>query len=187
MTGRRTTLLVVLLLVIAGSGWFLKQQSAEPARAGHDRNGYDSFVRSMNLRAMDNDGNLKYHVRADLMTHFPEAERYDLDQPRVRFLHTDGSEWHVRSEKGQTTASGDRVWLLGRASIDRPATATAVAMRIDTSDLLIEPDNETAETQAAARITSASHQVDSVGFRADFRKRTLQLHSQVRGRFDANG
>jgi LPS export ABC transporter protein LptC len=180
-------LLAALLLVVAGSGWFLKQQSAEPAGATRDGSSYDSFVRNMNLRAMDKDGNLKYHVRADLMTHLPDAKRYDLDQPRVRFLHTDGSEWHVRSTKGQTTASGDRVWLLGQVDINRPATEAAAAMRIETSDLLVQPDSETAETQAAARITSKNHRVDSVGLRADFRNKTLELHSQVRSRIDVNG
>lgn len=186
MTARQKSLIAVLLLGGIVAGWFLQQQGS-PTLQTSSPTGHDSFVRNMNLRAMDETGKLKYHVQAELMSHFPGAERYDLEQPRFLFQQADGTTWHARSEQGQSTASGDRVWLLGDVDIRRPASALAGSLQIQTRDLLIKPDEEIAETDSKARITSERHQVTATGFRTDFRNDRIDLHSQVKGTIDGNG
>jgi LPS export ABC transporter protein LptC len=53
-----------------------------------------------------------------------------------------------------------------------------------TTDLLVKPDDEVAETENEATITSDEFLINAVGMKADFSKDTLELKSRVRGRYD---
>ena len=92
-----------------------------------------------------------------------------------------------RSERGRVADQGDTLWLLGRAVINRPALADQQAVNVVTSDVMVKPKADTAETSAAAVITSGRYRIEGVGMLANFRESRLDLHSRVRGRIDAGG
>lgn len=187
MNARLTALLLLLLLVMVGSGWFLYQQDDRQQQTPASVAGHDSFVRGMDLKVMDIHGQLQYHVMADSMFHFPHQERLKLDRPDIDFRREDGTSWHITAERGETTASGDRVWLLGQVDINRAATGRTGSLQIRTSDLLVMPDLEQAETGSAATITAKRYRVEATGLKADFRSNQLQLLSNVRGTIDGKG
>jgi lipopolysaccharide export system protein LptC len=184
---RQTALLLLLVLVVIGSGWLLYRHDSSQQQTTVSATGHDSFVSGMDLRVMNANGQLKYHVMADSMRHFPHREHLDLVQPVIDLRREDGTAWHITSERGRTTASGDRVWLLGQVDIHRPATGKAGSLRIHTSDLLVQPDKELASTDRAATITTERYRVDATGLRANFRRGQLQLRSRVKGTFHGAG
>ena len=187
MSARQTALLLLLVLVVIGSGWSLYRQDSGQQQTTVSVTGHDSFVSGMDLQVMDITGRQQYHVTADAMFHFPHLERLDLERPVIDLNQKDGTAWHITSERGQTTASGDRIWLLGQVDINRPATGTTSSLRVRTSDLLVKPDEELAETDKAARITGARYRIDAIGMKADFRNNQLQLHSRVRSTIQGAG
>jgi lipopolysaccharide export system protein LptC len=187
VSARQTALLLLLVLVVIGSGWILYRQDAAPKQEAVSATGHDAFVSGMDLRVMDANGQLEYHVRADSMFHFPHRQHLDLVQPVIDLSREDGTAWHITSQRGRTTESGDRIWLLGQVDIQRPATGKAGSLRIRTSDLLVQPDKELASTDRAATITTERYRVDATGLRANFRRSQLQLRSRVRGVFHGAG
>ena len=187
MSARQTALLLLLVLVVIGSGWFLYRQDDIQQQAAVSTTGHDSFVSGMDLQVMDASGKLQYHVMAVSMYHFPHQERLELGSPVIDLHREDGTSWHITADRGQTTDSGDRIWLLGQVDIDRPATGKTGSLQIRTSDLLVQPEQELAETDSAATITAESYRIEATGLKADFRNRQLQLHSRVRGTIDGNG
>ena len=87
----------------------------------------------------------------------------------------------------ESTEAADIIWLLGTVDIRRLSGADRGPLHIVTSDLLVRPDDETAETDRETTITSDLFRVDAVGMKADFSKDTLELRSRVRGRYDGTG
>jgi LPS export ABC transporter protein LptC len=57
-------------------------------------------------------------------------------------------------------------------------------LHIVTSDLQVKPDDEIAETDNEATITSDEFLINAVGMKADFNNDTLELRSRVRGHYD---
>lgn len=187
MNTRQTVLLLLLVLVVVASGWYQYRQDDDRQQTPVSATGHDAFVSGMDLRVMDVNGRLQYHVKAASMLHYPHVTRIDLVRPVVNINREDGTAWHITSERGQTTESGDRIWLLGEVDIHRAATARAGSLRISTSDLLVQPDLELAETDNAASITAERYRVDATGLKADFRNHQLHLRSRVRGTIHGAG
>ena len=58
-------------------------------------------------------------------------------------------------------------------------------LHIRTSDILVKPNEELAETDKAVTISSAQYRIDAVGLKADFGKKLLEFRSRVRGTVNA--
>jgi len=180
-------LFVLLLLSVIGTGWFLDKQDTGRQPVSVSTTGPDSFVEDIDLAVMDENGRLKYQVRAEHMTHFPNDDILKLSRPDIDIVHTDGAVWHIKAERGETTTAGDRLWLLGEVEIRRPETTTGSAIHVSTSDLLVKPEDELAETENAATITGDRYVINAVGLKANFRTHTLELLSRVRGTIEGSG
>jgi len=179
-------LFVLLLLSVIGTGWFLDKQDNSQQPASVSATGPDSFVEDIDLAVMDENGHLKYQVRAEHMTHFPNDDILKLNRPDIDIVHTDGAVWHIKADRGETTTAGDRLWLLGEVNIRRPETTSGSAIHVITSDLLVKPEDKLAETENAATITGDHYVINAVGLKADFRTHTLELLSRVRGTIEGS-
>ena len=187
MNIRQFGLLALLLLIVIGTGWFLDKQVGSQRPASVSATGPDSFIEDIDLTVMDENGHLQYRVRAEHMTHFPNEDLLRLRRPDINIIRTDGTVWHIKSERGETTTAGDRLWLLGEVDIHRPETATGGAIHVVTSDLLVKPEEELAETEHAVTITGKRYVINAIGMNADFRTGTLELLSGVRGTIHGTG
>lgn len=176
----------LLLMLVTGSGWLLFRQETGLQRETASATGPDAFVEDMDLKVMNEQGQLEYRLKARRMTHYPRDERFNLVQPDLRVLQPGGDHWRIRSERGETTESADIIWLLGAVDINRRGSATSSPLHIVTSDLMVKPEEELAETAEAATIMSDQMRLDGVGIKADFRNETLEIRSSVRGRYDGN-
>ncbi|MGB5716718.1 MAG: LPS export ABC transporter periplasmic protein LptC [Gammaproteobacteria bacterium] len=184
MNGKQIVIYGLLLLLVTGSGWFLFQQESGLQRTSASSSGADAFVEEMDLKVMNEQGQLQYRLLARRMTHYPNDERFNLEAPDIRILQASGDNWRIRSEHGETNEDADIIWLLGAVDIRRRQTASSSALHIVTSDLLVKPEEELAETDNAATITSGQFRIEGIGVKADFRNDTLELRSSVRGRYD---
>ena len=185
MNTRQNLLFILLLVVIIGAGWFLDDRHSWLQDFTVSRTGPDSFVSGMHLEVMDTSGRLRYRITADTMTHYPNSEELELQRPLIDLQQHNGNSWRISAETGETTDTGDLIQLLGKVDIRRSGASGPLQVR--TRDLLVKPEQSYASTESAATITAPGQRVDTVGLEADFRKNTLELRNQVRGRFDAAG
>ncbi len=185
MNARLASLLLLLLVAVIGTGWYLQLQEADLQQTATSSAGPDAFVTGMQLAVMDEAGQQKYRIESDTMIHFPEDSHFTLTRPRFYITRPDGTSWQITAERGQTTADNDQLWLLGKVDILRPETSNINGLHIETSDLLIKPDEETAETDNAVTITAEGYLVTAIGLKAYLKESLLELHSRVRGTIDA--
>lgn len=186
MNSKQIGLYGLLLIMVTASSWFLIQQEPGLLHAPASVTGPDAFVEDMDLKVMNEQGQLGYRVKARHMTHYPSDERFKLESPDINILQDNGDTWHIISERGETTEAADIIWLLGAVDIKRLPTATSSPVHIVTSDLQVKPELELAETEQAATITSDQFRVEGIGITADFRNDTMELRSSVRGSYDGS-
>ena len=187
MNGKQLLLLTGLLTGVVVSGWLLQDQGVLTDRPAPSPRGPDLFVNDMDLKIIGEDGNVHYRVQAGRLEHFPFDGHSELTNPFVQVFSLQQAVWDARSEHGRVADQGDTVWLLGRVVINRPPLSGQRALNVVTSDLMVKPQSDTAETTAAAVIESGAYRIEGVGMLANFREQRLDLRSRVRGRVDAGG
>ena len=178
----RHAIIIFLVVLVAASGWFLRDMETVRPAATDQQLGPDMFADQIEVTVMNDSGQPAYRITAEKLLHSPNSKRFDLTQPSIEVQRPNGGNWNISSEHGQMTEKGDLLWFLGETDIHRQG---GNALHIRTSDLLVKPKEELAETESAVRITAALYEIDAVGLKADFRNRLLQLRSRVRGTLHA--
>jgi lipopolysaccharide export system protein LptC len=187
VNGKQLMLFTALLAGAAVSGWLLQNQNVLTERPAPSPRGPDLFVNDMDLRIIGEDGNVHYRVQASRVDQYPYDDHSELTNPFMQIFSNQQAVWDARSEHGRVADQGDTVWLLGRVEINRPPQAGQRAFNVVTSDLMVKPQSDTAETTALAVIRSGAYRIEGVGMLANLRENRLDLHSRVRGRVDAGG
>ena len=187
MNGKQIALFAGLLISVALTGWLLQNQGSFTEQRSISPSGPDLFVEQMDLKLIGEDGELRYRVQADRMDHFPHDDHSELTRPLMHVFEQQQTRWKIHSERGRIESRGETVWLLGQVEISQFDDTENASIVIHTRDLLVKPEQETAETDNAAVIQSGRYRVESKGFHADFISKQLELKSQVRGTIDVAG
>ncbi|NIW86619.1 MAG: LPS export ABC transporter periplasmic protein LptC [Gammaproteobacteria bacterium] len=174
--------LMVLVALALGTGWLLRELELEPrprsdAGATHTP---DLHMEDFVSTAMAPSGRPKRRLQADYLEHFPDTDASDLVNPYLILYKAEGQPWHVRSERGWSSAGGEVLLLLGKVHIWRNDAAGARDMDIYTRDLRVIPETEYGETDQPVRIATTTTESRGVGMRAHLAQNRVELLRDVR-------
>lgn len=187
MTWKQAAILALLLFSTGLTGWLLQRQDSRPGPSHTSMRSPEYFIDKLHLRVTTEEGNVRYRIQAENMSQYPDEEGFELEEPAMQIIHADSTEWHIQSQRGHISTDGQKILLLGEVEIRRLKDHTAPDLSILTSNILVKPSQETAETDNRATILASRYRVEAVGLRVNFRQSQLELRSQVRSRFDVAG
>lgn len=178
--------MLVMLAIAASSFWLLRELDEKlldgKSGAGHTP---DMYMENFVTTSMSPQGRPLRRVEAEYMAHFPDTDTHELQRPYMVMYGDEGREpWHVRSERGWVSASGDVMLLLGKVHIWRNNTSGLMELDIKTEDLRVLPEKEYGETDKPVVITTPTTQTHGVGMKAHLKDRRLELLSNVRTRHE---
>ena len=173
------------LLAAAGtSGWMLYNLDFDaPETAQRPSDAPDAYMENFVTIEMDGAGKPKRRIEADYMAYHAD-ETVELSNPRYVLYRAEGEPWHVRSERGQVSADGTVLLLMGKVDIWRNDASGARALDIRTEHLKVLPDSEYGETEEPVTIRTPAGTSTGVGMRAYLDETRFQLLSQVRTHVD---
>jgi len=165
-----------------GSFWLLQviNNGGGDMRAGAAGNEPDYIVEKFSVVRMSPDGQPRYIISGDKLTHRPLGDWSDVDQPVVQSLAPDQAPMTINARRARIDHANDQVHLLGNVDIERAATPTAEHMRLRTEALTLFPDEERMQTERAVELTLGTATVTGTGMKFDNAARTLHLASKGR-------
>ena len=167
------------------SGWFLRQLGQAPAeRQESGRHVPDYYVENFTSTTMDENGLPHRRVSAEYMAHFPDTDTHELSRPYMVLYRDSAEPWHVRSERGWVSSSGDVLLLLGKVHIWRNDADGKRRMDIRTEDMRVLPNTNYGETDKLVVISTPGSESRGVGMRAFLDQGRLELLSQVHTFYD---
>ena len=174
----------ILLVAAAGTSILVRQleETATPS-ATTRTDSPDFFMENFVTTFMGPDGQPDRTLKARQLVHFPSTNSKELEQPYLVMFQTGAPAWHVRSERGWISATGDVVILLGAVHAWRTTETGERIIDIHTRDLRILPATDYGETDQAVTIATADQRSVGMGMRAFLSESRLELMAQVKTNF----
>jgi len=142
----------------------------------------DYAMTDFTLTVMDEVGLPSRIIKGKEMAHYPEDDSTEIIYPIARFLEPEKDTWVVTANKGSTQGKGENILLSGNVVITRENNQE---IELLTEELNLDTVYNTAYTDLPVSIKSAHGETDSVGLHAAMEDKAINLHSQVRGQYDA--
>ncbi|MGH8565444.1 MAG: LPS export ABC transporter periplasmic protein LptC [Gammaproteobacteria bacterium] len=174
-----------MLLALAGaSAWLVYRiDQSEPRAARPLSHEPDSYMEGFTRTAMDESGQVKTHLYAERMFHYPDDDSTRLTRPRIEILD-DGPPWYAAAETGFVDAKGEVVLLRGEVRIWRDNASGGRAIEVITTRMRVLPTVRYAETDDPVTLVTPESVTHAVGMRGDLRSNRLELLKQVRTRYE---
>lgn len=142
----------------------------------------DYAMTDFTMTIMDIDGTPDRVIKGKEMAHYPKDDSTEMIDPITEFLEPGQDAWIIESELGQTQGDADTILLTGNVIItnkDNPS------FQMLTEKLTLDTKLNTAYTDQPVTIHSPQGDTESVGLHAALNDETINLHSRVKGQYDA--
>lgn len=178
---RRYGVTALMLALAFGSFWLLRQLEPDFLEgAPTPRHVPDYYMENFETTTMGPDGKPQRSMTANYMAHFPDTDTHEFEQPYIVLYRVEGPPWHVRSERGWLSASGDVMLLLGKVHIWRNNASGSKELDVKTEDLRVLPDTSYGETDLPVVITTPTSRTTGVGMKAFMAESRMELLNDVR-------
>ncbi len=172
-----------LLLIAAVSLWLILDDNTQPQQQLKDvRRTSDYAMTDFTMTIMDINGEPARVIKGDEMAHFPHNDTTEIINPITEFIKAGQDTWEVNSDHGQTQGKGETILLTGNVIItnkDNPS------FKMLTEKLTLDTQYNTAYTEEPVTIHSPHGDTEAVGLHAVLDDETINLHSRVKGQYNA--
>lgn len=172
------------LLALAGlSLWLIFSDTAQPPKQTSElRRTSDYAMTDFTMTIMDLNGEPARVIRGDEMAHYPDDDSTEIINPIAEFVEPGQDNWEITSDHGYTQGDGVEILLTRNVIISNKNNP---AFNMLTEKLTLHTVDNTAYTDAPVTIHSPQGVTESVGLHAVLDEDTINLHSKVKGQYDA--
>jgi lipopolysaccharide export system protein LptC len=163
-----------------GSFWLLQMMENDAAdpRLGGAMNEPDYIVEHFSFVRMTEQGKPSYVVSGKRLAHRPLGDVSEVEQPVVKSMTPGRPHMTVVANRGRIFHEEHRVDLLGNVDIQRPATPTSEALRVQTQALTVLTDEEIMKTDQPIHMQLGAATVRGTGMVANNVTQKLYLASR---------
>ena len=142
----------------------------------------DYAMTNFTITIMNDHGHPSRVINGQEMAHYPGDDSTNILFPITRLIEEGRDTWLFSSNKGSTIGKGNDI-LLKENVIITQANNPGVELR--TEKLNLDTLHNTAYTDLPVSMKSPQGWTDAIGLHASMTEKTINLHSRVKGRYDA--
>lgn len=175
---------VVLAAVLAAMAYWLAVVSNpdEEDISGRFRHDPDAIVGQFVMRAFGDQGLKKDTLSARGAEHYPDDESTMLIKPNLVHVNAGSTPpTTVKSDQAFLNSDQSEVELVGNVVGFRPAFGDRPSVTFNTSQIMVYPDEERAETKRRVKVFQGKDWMAGTGFDMDNVTQIYNFHSQVEG------
>ncbi|MDT8309929.1 MAG: LPS export ABC transporter periplasmic protein LptC [Methylophaga sp.] len=142
----------------------------------------DYGMTDFTMTVMNLDGQPQRIIKGSEASHYPKGDRTEIINPDALHIAIDDDDWILQADRADTSGKAEHIVLTGNVIItnkDQPD------IQLLTELLHLDTVNNTAYTDRPVLMRSPNGDTHSVGFHAALQEETINLHSRVRGQYDA--
>ena len=175
-------LLLSLLAIITLWLLFSNDTKQKVSESGVISRTSDYAMSNFTMTVMDKLGKPSRIITDETMAHYPENDSIIINAPVAQILEQGKDTWVLSANKAYTEGNGEDILLTGNVIITQKDNND---IELRTEKLNLDTLHDTAYTDLAVSMKSPHGTTNSVGLHASLQERTINLHSRVRGHYDA--
>jgi lipopolysaccharide export system protein LptC len=177
---------IVLVALLAMATWVMVE------RARIQRNGTglavsplkpDFIVDNLRVSKLDKTGAVQTLLSAQRMVHIPQTSTATLTEPRIMSLRPDSPPLSISARRGESIRQSEQINFYDDVVVQRAADAESPAMRLQTEQLQLRPDDDIASSNTDFTFERGATRLRGQGFELNNSFRTLVIRQQARGIF----
>jgi lipopolysaccharide export system protein LptC len=177
---------LLLVAVLAAVTFWLDRVVQPPAEApAVNTSEPDYIVDGLSAVRMDRQGRVKHTLKAQKMTHYPDADMTVLVEPRLVTYGEGRTPVTVTARHARMSGNGENVFFEQDVRVVRAHDAERPQLVLETSFLHVIPEANIARTDKPVVIREAGAVVTASGLELNSETRVLNLQGRVKGTFDS--
>jgi len=156
----------VALSILALASWWAAEYFGPTVEKGKtlQPGKVDYYSKGLRRMVMDVNGAPKELLVTDELVHYEgDDDHSELTRPVMTMYTKQGPPWVIHAETANMPGKGDVIYLNGDVLVQRDANAAGRTMRIETSNVRVQPDNNYAETDENIRVISPPDYMTGTG------------------------
>ncbi len=142
----------------------------------------DYAMHHFTMTIMNHNGRPARIISGRDMMHYPDHDRTEIMTPHATFIQQGKTNWVVTANKADTQGNSHIILLTGQVIVTQENRSD---IQLRTQQLTIDTIHNTAYTDLPVTLISPNGITHAVGLHAALNDRTINLHSKVKGRYDA--
>lgn len=153
----RSELFLALLLLLIGTlaFWLQRPRDEDGSEAPQAERRPDYVVEGVRGVTLDEAGRPDKRLEAVRLLHYPDDGSSVLEAPRLWVYTEDGPPWQARARTAWINEPADEILLQHDVILSRAPTPDTAAIELRSSELLILPEHDYAETSHSVEIEQA--------------------------------
>lgn len=182
----RSTVIMLLLALVAAVTWVATWQPAEPVAPTRDNEnasplGY--YVRGARWLGTDEQGRVAYQILAERLDEVPAEDRLRLQGVSVRYQPVGETGWDISAATATAPKDGSQLELAGNVELTSSAPNGSKPTTIVTEHLKFWPDSSRVESDDPVRMRYGDLDLKGGCLRTELKGETLRLECGVNGTF----
>tara|TARA_R110002050_G_scaffold9504_1_gene33028 strand:- start:172013 stop:172588 length:576 start_codon:yes stop_codon:yes gene_type:complete len=177
-----TKFLLSLLAII--SLWLLFSNNTKQtvSESGVISRTSDYAMSNFTMTVMDKFGQPSRIITGETMSHYPANDSTEIIAPIAQILEQGKDTWVLSANTAYTEGKGEDILLTGNVIITQKNND---AIELRTEKLNLDTLRDNAYTDLAVSMKAPHGTTNSVGLHASLQEKTINLHSRVKGHYDA--
>lgn len=142
----------------------------------------DYAMTNFTMTVMNKLGKPSRIISGKEMQHYPADDSTEIDAAVAEVIEEGKATWLISANKAYTQGKGEDILLTGNVIITQKENRE---IELRTEKLNLDTLQNTAYTDLAVSMKSAHGKTNSVGLHASLQQKTINLHSRVKGHYDA--
>ena len=156
---------IVIGVLLAATGllawWYRASLAPEPRVMPSAQRRPDFVVERLTAVTMDQQGKPERRLSTPELRHYPDDGSSELDSPVLTLFDPPAPPWQARARSGWVSADGKEWLMQEQVRINRDAAPGFTPMVLKSSELLVLPDDEYAETDRFVELESGDDWVSA--------------------------
>ncbi len=143
----------------------------------------DYTFEDVTITNIDRLGTPMYRIEAPKMAHFSDDDSAELEAPIMQIFRKNAPPLMVRSEQAWIASGRSEILLRGEVTIQRPELDSRSTLTIETKNLRVFPEQQTATTEESVLAFSEAYRLQGEGGSINLAKGYLRIHNRARGSY----